>query len=321
MSEPGAVEAPVPGGESGKSTPAGFGYTLAQARVRAGLSVEQAAARLRLHARQLRAIESEDLQALPAAAYISGFVRNYARELKIDPAALLEDLNAKLKIRGLDAPAPQPGPVDGVHVPTLDDRGWRQLVLAGIVMALVCAGLIGLWMAHSRPRSGDSAAAPARAIAVPPATAAAPEAPATAAAPSAAVTPTASDSGVSAATPPAAPVSSAGAAPAPAASPPAPLAAVPAGPAMSGLVLRFNERSWVEVSQPNGRVLLSRNGEAGSIELLNTAAPMILVVGRADAVQVEYRGQAVNLKPYANSNGVARLVLADGRVSSGGPNR
>jgi hypothetical protein len=65
---------------------------------------------------------------------------------------------------------------------------------------------------------------------------------------------------------------------------------------------------------------MSHTGEAGSLELLNVAVPMQLVVGRAEAVEVEYRGQPVNLKPYVNGNGVARLTLADGRISGGGQN-
>ena len=85
-----------------------------------------------------------------------------------------------------------------------------------------------------------------------------------------------------------------------------------------GLLLRFNERSWFEISQADGRVLMSRNGEAGSLEMLNTSSPLVLVVGRADVVRVEYRGKPVDLKPYVNSNGVARLMFADGRVTSGG---
>lgn len=92
----------------------------------------------------------------------------------------------------------------------------------------------------------------------------------------------------------------------------------PAG-ASNGLLLRFVERSWVEVSQPDGRVLLSHIGEAGSVELVNVPAPLVLVIGRADAVKVEYRGQQVNLKPYVNAaNGVARVVLAEGDAISGG---
>src|SRR6267378_2994930 len=109
MNEPAAVEPhQVRGDESARATPAGFGYALAQARTRAGLSVEQAAGRIRLQPRQLRAIENEDLRALPGPAYVNGFVRNYAREVGLDPGPLIEDLNAKLKLRGLGQPAPAP---------------------------------------------------------------------------------------------------------------------------------------------------------------------------------------------------------------------
>ncbi len=345
MNEPDAVEPAPPGRDPVQTGRPGYGYALAQARVRAGLSVEQAAVCIRLHPRQLQAIENEDLAALPAAAYIHGFIRNYARELKIDPAPLLEDFNAKLKLKGLDAASLQPGPLEGVRVQTLDERGWRHLVLAGIVVALVFAGLIGAWIAHSRAREADGATAPPP---VPAATgsiespaasvAAAAQTPSAAGVPAAATAPgdrngTAARAangpaaaGATAQPPAASPAvaaSAGGESPAGAATAPGgqlAAAAVPdSGPPM-GRVLRFNDRSWVEVSQPNGRVLLSRNGEPGTIELLNTLAPLVLVVGRADAVQVEYHGQPVNLKPYANSKGVARLTLADGRVTSGGPN-
>src|SRR5215470_12799354 len=164
MNEPLAVEPqPARADDSGRATPAGFGYALAQARVRAGLTVEQAAARFRLHARQLQAIENEDLQSLPAAAYVNGFVRNYARELGIDSGPLIEDLNAKLTLRGLSAQEPDLGPAPTPHAPVLDERAWRNLVLAAIVVGLICAGLVGLWMARSAYRSeGSGASAPAR---------------------------------------------------------------------------------------------------------------------------------------------------------------
>src|SRR6267378_4462119 len=176
MNEPAAVEPhQVRGDESARATPAGFGYALAQARTRAGLSVEQAAGRIRLQPRQLRAIENEDLRALPGPAYVNGFVRNYAREVGLDPGPLIEDLNAKLKLRGLGPQAPDLGTGGAVPGPALDERAWRQLVLAGIVIALVCAGLIGVWMARPVIRARDSvpqrtaqpAPAPARASEAP----------------------------------------------------------------------------------------------------------------------------------------------------------
>jgi len=324
MNESAPAEPQAPVDAPGPAVAAGFGSTLAQARVRAGLSVEEAAARLRLHRRQLDALEHEDLESLPVAAYVAGFVRNYARELRIDPRPLIEDLNAKLALRGASPDSLDLGSPGATRTPMLDDRGWRHLMLAGIIGLLVCAGLIGAWMAHLRAGAGQAAAVPPP---VPPPHSAAPQwAPPRAAPASGAVTlpdasgaaPTAAAVTISA---PAGPASPGAATAAPAQAPAGTAAPEPiGGAAILGLLLRFNDRSWVEVSQADGRVLMSRNGEAGSMELLNTSAPLLRVVGRADAVRVEYRGQPVDLTPYVNSKGVARLMLADGRVSSGGPN-
>lgn len=324
--DPATVPAVEPAGARGASMAGGFGRALAQARLRTGLSQEQVAASLRLHPRQLAALENEDLDALPAPAYVSGFVRNYARELKLDAGPLIEDLNQKVKLKGRIA-APDLGIAGGeVRAQNLDGRGWRQLVLAGIVLALICAGILGTWMArpgarpgntagHAAPSAAPSARAPEAEPSMPSAApAATPQAPAAGAAPDGPALASPADGGT--ARPPQAPA----APPAPADAAPAPLKAAPGEAAHrpSSLVLRFNERSWFEISGTDGRVLLSRNGEAGSTELLNTSAPLRLVVGRAGAVQVEYRGRQVDLKPYSNSNGVARLLLADGRVTSGG---
>jgi cytoskeleton protein RodZ len=367
MTEPAAVEPmPAPSEAGGRMGPAGFGYTLAQARVRAGLSIEQAAARIRLSAKQLQAIENEDLQLLPAAAYVNGFVRNYAREIGIDPTPLIDDLNSKLKLRGFAGSEPDLGTGGPMHAPMLDDRGLRHLVLAGIVIALICAGLIGVWMARSPDRAGAPGSAPASTPGSPPgagpampsagkadATSQADEgAAASGASPNPVVnaraqlpTPAASalDSGASSSGPSADDPSAAPATTLPASGPGAtaglpseapdasapgakegriPVATMPPpSGATGGLLLRFVERSWVEVSQPDGHVLLSHIGEAGSIELVNASAPLVLVIGRADAVKVEYRGQPVNLKPYVNAtNGVVRVLLAEGNAVNGGQN-
>jgi cytoskeleton protein RodZ len=297
MNEPDELRPPVPLDDSGRSAP-GFGYALAQSRVRAGLSLEQAAARIRLHPRQLRALEDEDLAALPAAAYAAGFVRNYARELKIDPGPLVEDLNAKLRISGLGTRAPDLGTGGTVPVRLLDDRGWRQLVLAVIVIGLVCAGLIGVWMAHSGGGLGPTTT-PASAGSAP----LAPGATAPAASSGSGEMPAPESTALAGA----------------AADSRVPVAEVtPVPGATTGLVLHFTDRSWVEVSRADGRILLSHNGEAGTVELLDAALPLLLTVGRAEAVQVEYRGRPVNLKPYVNTKGVARLTIADSRATSGG---
>lgn len=342
MNDPAAIEPPVPDVQSESTARQGFGPALAQARIRAGLSVEQVAARLRLHPKQVEALEREEFDRLPAPAYVSGFVRNYGRELKLDTSVLLEDLNSKLKFKGPAGGPTDFGPGGGeVRVQRLDDRGWRQMVLAAIVLALVCAGLVGTWIAHPGVRPGQNAA---RAVPTPAASAPTEPTAPSAAAPQTAGESAAATQGAGSSAPSAvAPDASAPAPGAPPAKPAAGLTSAPAagappakaapGPVLTpgslaapaagggppgGLVLRFSDRSWFEVSRPDGQVLLSRNGEAGSTELLATSSPLRLVLGRAEAVQVEYRGRPVDLTPYVNSNGVARLMLADGRVTNGG---
>jgi len=318
MNDSVAGEPQAPSAASEASAPTGFGAMLAQARARAGLSQEEAAARLRLHPRQLSALEREDLGALPpVAATVSGFVRNYARELKIDAQPLIKDLTAKLAVQGLNRESLDLNSPGASHAPLLDDRGWRHLVLAGIIALLVCAGLIGAWMAHPGAGKVDAAAPNARTTVGEPAhsAGAASEIP---------TSPPASSAARGAMTPGGAPAAvlpgTTGPGVTARASPPtAGAEATPPRPGAAGLLLRFDERSWIEVSAPDGRVLMSHNGEAGSVEVLNASSPLVLVVGRADAVRVEYRGQPVDLKPYVNSKGVARLMFADGRVSGGGP--
>ncbi|MCZ2108766.1 MAG: helix-turn-helix domain-containing protein [Dehalococcoidia bacterium] len=71
---------------------AGIGITLHDARVRHGLTIEQAAADTRISARFLEALEGERFHELPAPVYVRGFLRSYANYLRVDPQPLLDDL-------------------------------------------------------------------------------------------------------------------------------------------------------------------------------------------------------------------------------------
>lgn len=72
---------------------AGIGITLHDARVRHGLTIEQAAADTRISARFLDALESERFHELPAPVYVRGFLRSYANYLRVDPQPLLDQLH------------------------------------------------------------------------------------------------------------------------------------------------------------------------------------------------------------------------------------
>jgi len=80
-------EAPKPE----KSENASIGSQLSVARLRHGWTIEEAAARTRLHANVIRNLEADRFDKLPSLAYIRGFLRIYARELGLDPKTILRE--------------------------------------------------------------------------------------------------------------------------------------------------------------------------------------------------------------------------------------
>lgn len=66
------------------------GGALRAARESQGLTVHEIASRLRLSAKQIDAIEADNFAALPEATIVRGFIRNYAKQLKINAQPLLD---------------------------------------------------------------------------------------------------------------------------------------------------------------------------------------------------------------------------------------
>ena len=66
------------------------GTRLRLAREAAGMTLDDVAQQLKLARRQVVALESDDVAALPGPTFVRGFIRNYARLLKIDAAPLVE---------------------------------------------------------------------------------------------------------------------------------------------------------------------------------------------------------------------------------------
>ncbi len=72
-----------------ESKPLTAGARLAQARAERGLSVVDAAGKLRIAPRQIEALEADDYARLPGHTIARGFVRNYARLLQLDAESVL----------------------------------------------------------------------------------------------------------------------------------------------------------------------------------------------------------------------------------------
>lgn len=75
------------------------GALLAAARVRAGLSLTDVAERSRVGLGYLEALEADDWEALPAPVYTRGFMRLYAREVGLDPEAVVARLDTLMDRR------------------------------------------------------------------------------------------------------------------------------------------------------------------------------------------------------------------------------
>jgi cytoskeleton protein RodZ len=266
-------------GASAEQPPASFGARLRWERERAGLTVTDVAARLRLHMNQVRALEQEALAELPEAAYVRGFVRSYARILQLEPGPLLEDLASKLAPSGssvLDGMAKQRD-YSPVRAAAREQRS-RRFVVVGAVLLLIALGVLG-WYATRKtsPVATPGTVVPAAPAAAPPAVA-----PATVSPP--------------------APVSIA-----PANVPEPAVALEPVAPAPL-LKLRFNGSSWAEVKDAEGKALHSQHNSAGSEYVIEGTPPFYVVIGDANRASVEVRGETYDLTPYTRQN-VARFTI------------
>lgn len=69
-----------------------LGNILREAREKLGLSVADVAGQIKFAPRQIEALEAEDFKSLPEAAFLRGFVRSYAKILRLDAEALLASM-------------------------------------------------------------------------------------------------------------------------------------------------------------------------------------------------------------------------------------
>ena len=302
--------------------PEGMGARLKSAREHAGLSLDQVAQQLKLAPRQVRALEDEDFAQLPGRTFARGFVRNYARLLRLDGDDLLARLPDATHAPALAAPSLHSTGSTMGEVPTM--RGapstfGRWLIPLALVVCVVAAGAYE-WYRNGLATPNDAvrdestpaptaAPAPVSPVPVAPAGTARSELPNPLTAVPAAE-PAAENRD-------AAPVASAGTATAPAgaASATAGAAAVQApveAPAPieppAPIVLTYRGAAWTDVRDRDGHVLIARLVPAGSEQAIRGNAPFDVVIGNAQNVALVYLGQTVDMTRYTRAN-VARLRL------------
>lgn len=279
----------------------GVGHRLAEAREKAGMSVEEAAAQLRLGVRQVLALEADDVAALPGPTFVRGFIRNYARLLELDADALLAASRAHMPESGSGVITLHS---ENIPITNREKKSWLPYLLASVLIAV----LSGAWMiymeyAPQRPKP-DEVAAPVMPKETPATVAPTPiQLPAQPA--------VAEPAAVMPASPDAVPVAAPAPAPAPAATsatPMAPVASPPAAPVTARLGLTFVEASWVSVTDHDGKSVFNKKQLAGNRETVEGVPPFNITVGNASGVQLTFNDKPVDLAPYTKAN-VARLTL------------
>ena len=273
---------------------ASVGQVLRDAREAQGLTLENAAIRLRLMQRQIEAMEVDDFAGLGQPVFARGFVRNYARLLGLAPDPLLARMEGAPAEPATVSPLPPPSPRSWLTSP------WLILLLLGVLLAAAVPVALYWWLNSEveEVRPGSAPALQSRpALALGSVLTPAPV-PALA-------------SALPAVEPPASPLEPA--------VPNVPVAEVtgaeePAAPAMkaaSGVLhLEFGADSWTEIKDASGKMLSRKLNVAGSSMDVHGTPPFDLVIGNAAQAKLTYNGRPIDLKPYVDVT-VARFTLEE----------
>jgi cytoskeleton protein RodZ len=111
-----------------------LGARLAEARERLKLSASDVARQLKLSVAQVEALENDQFDRLPGSVFVRGFIRNYARLVKLDPEEFLQAVGDRLPQQ---ASRPETPPSQDIPFPSARPRQWPKY--AGIAAVLVVA--------------------------------------------------------------------------------------------------------------------------------------------------------------------------------------
>ena len=291
------------------------GSLIRKAREATGLHIAALAVSLKVSVKKLEALESDRLDLLPDPVFVRGLASSVCRTLKTDPVpilALLPITTAPLLIpdkSGINAPFKAPGDIQG-------QSAWSQLsrpvVLAALV--LLCAALVLIFFPTHEKMVSVSEITPK----MPPLTS---DSPQSSAAPVAAANSLEAQAADKIAVPlPNSPELT----PTPAAAEtansskgaqlPSSMASTvlpntsAAGTLNSLLVFSTRSESWVEVTDAKGVVQLRTIILPGQPVKASGAMPLSVVVGRADATEVLFKGRPYAITGVSKDN-VARFEV------------
>lgn len=274
---------------------------LRQSREAAGLHIAALAAALKVPVKKLDALEAGRYEELPDMTFARALASSACRQLKIDPAPVLEQIpTGRTPMLGdsshtINAPFRSPRGSSLSLQPSEWLRRPAVLVAGALVMAAVALMYMPDWRSTVDNVSGavtrlsdtsvattfENRTSTTEVVPLSPGAPVTSDAPVVLAPPSSVVTP-----GVDAS-----------------------VAAPPASVDSAGLLsIKANGDSWVEVVDGRGVSQVQRMLKTGDVLSFSASPPYSVVLGRADAVEVTVRGQAFDVVPYAR-NSVARFKV------------
>jgi cytoskeleton protein RodZ len=303
------------------------GARLRMRRTELTWSVEQAANQLNLAPRQIQALECDNYAALPGMASVRGFVRAYAKLLKLDPAPLLDIIAEEGGASNQMTPLRRALPATPFSEQRLSSPNFHRLpskptfvVLSALLLA---AGIfvaqkrgwisllpqslsakmdMGLSFLSAAPSSHESGMASESWS----------DTSTTVLTPnvnglddiSAGIVNTATDISMAESA-----MKQVGAVPMKSAMTVAVSSAAESTAVTNDmLVLKLREESWIDIRRQDNSVLISGLLKPGTIETFKVTGPLTLIVGNAAGVDATLRGTRLDLMADKKSN-VARLSL------------
>ena len=299
--------------ESSKSVSAGS--LLRSAREAEGLHIAAMAVSLKVPVSKIEALETDNLDLLPDLVFARALASSMCRALKIDPAPVLEKMPSssappmKTDESGINAPFRVPGEVSSLTL-------WRQLskpVVLAVVVLLV--GALVLLLAPFSPTMGDMEAVTSNTVETTPSPPSVISSPDQAAGQASLTGNVVTSPAPVLSTSEVLPMSSSASVDGPANAVTPSAALDTSSPTIEGsglatglLVLKAKDASWVQVIDAAGVVQVRKTLVAGEVVGVSGVLPLAVVLGRADAVDVQVKGQPFDVAARTKEN-IARFEV------------
>ncbi|ANP49867.1 cytoskeletal protein RodZ [Streptomyces griseochromogenes] len=256
------------------------GRALKQARIAAGLTVDDVSSATRVRIAIVHAIEADDYAVCGGDVYARGHIRTLARAVHLDPAPLIEQYGAEHG--GRPAPTPAAPLFEAERIrPERRGPNWTAAMVAAIVVVI---GFVGF----TAVKGGDSGNDAKSQIAE-----------------GATATPSKSAPATPKKDKPAAPTSEAS---------DSAIAAAPQDK-VTVKVSAANGRSWISAKDHNGRMLFDGLLKKGESKTFQDSSKINLILGDAGAIQLYVNGKKI--EDNFQKGAVERLTYTKGDPEAG----